>query len=253
MKIFALRNYALFLFISLCLLLEATSSLTLLHQEKPIPDVPLQTNNRSIALTFDDGPHPYYTRKLLEVLKEANVSATFFVVGKQVKKHPEILRQIYLDGHQIGNHTWDHYNLTRLENEEVLKELIRTHILVQKITGQAMRYFRPPGGRTDLRILDLASAIQYREVLWTILPSDHLHPPGQKIQQHVLTQAQPGSVILLHSGVGNTLEVLPQMIAELKREGYSFVTIDQLDQLYASHPALPQPQRWAQDSVLNHG
>ena len=188
-----------------------------------------------IALTFDDGPHPGYTEKLLEILKENNVKATFFVVGSQVIKHPELLLNISSYGHEIANHTLTHPDLRHKKSYEIKKELSMTNLLIHNITGQKCSYFRPPGGRYSKEVIRIAGEVGLKMVLWTVFPKDHQERNSKIIVSKVMSQASDGGVIILHSGVKPTLKALPRIIQKLRLKGYSFTTVSQLRDLSSSN------------------
>lgn len=181
-----------------------------------------------LALTFDDGPHPVYTERLLNVLAENHVAATFFVVGSQVERHPDLLRSIAWAGHEVANHSYSHPNLTSLPLFEAERELNDTRGLIERTINKPTRYFRPPGGRYNRRILEMAAQDGYRMILWNVFPQDHNRPAPGKIYERVMAGAADGGVVLLHSGVAETLEALPGLIADLKAKGFQFLTISEM-------------------------
>lgn len=181
------------------------------------------------ALTFDDGPHPQYTDRLLAILKEEKVPATFFVVGKQVERHPELVQHIFEQGHELANHTYSHPDLRRLSPQAVEEELEKTDDLVASITDQHMRFFRPPGGDYNRQVEAAAGDLGYSMALWSVLPGDYLRPSPRVILERVLKGTRDNGVILLHSGVENTLTALPEIIRDLKAQGYQFVTLSQME------------------------
>lgn len=183
---------------------------------------------RWLALTFDDGPHPYYTPYLLEILKKFNVKATFFLVGAMAERYPELVKAEFLDGHAIGNHTYDHVNLTKIPTEEVATEIEACGDVLQTITKQRPHLFRPPGGDYNDNVAEAAEALGYTMVLWSDNAGDWLSPGQGVTERKVLRRASNGGVILMHDGYQQTVDVLPQLLTILKREGYEFVTIDRM-------------------------
>ncbi len=206
---------------------------TLKKEISPIPekkaDIPLPAVKlKPLCLTFDDGPHPGQTERLLSILKEAHVRATFFVVGKQAELYPYLLKKIAQDGHELANHTYSHRNMKTLSDQEISEELEKTETLVSAATGKKMKYFRPPGGQYNSQVVAAAKARGYEMVLWSIFPQDHTNPPSALIRSRILGGAHKDGIVLLHSGVENTLETLPELIRTLKRRGYVFETVAQL-------------------------
>ncbi len=203
---------------------------------KPVVSVPMPSVKR-IALTFDDGPHPGYTDRLIQILGENHVHATFFVVGKQAALHPELVEKIFEAGHELANHSYTHRDLRTLTEQELVGELDKTHRLVESITEQKMKFFRPPGGQYNDHVVEEASNLNYTMALWNVLPQDHLSPASGVILERVMKGAKDNMIVLLHSGIENTVAALPEIIMELKDQGYLFVTLSELSEQTAS-PAL---------------
>ena len=180
--------------------------------------------SRAVALTFDDGPHPQYTPKLLAILAKYNVKATFFVVGKQVEVNPSLIKLEDAAGHQIANHTYHHVNLTRIPDDEVRVEWQACNDVVKAITGKTMRFCRPPGGDYDADVIKAAQETGLITVLWTDDPGDYASPGDRVIETRVLDRISNGGIILLHDGVQQTIDVLPQIIETLQRRGFRFET-----------------------------
>lgn len=185
-------------------------------------------SKKEIALTFDDGPHPDLTLKLLDILKRENVKATFFVIGKMVQKNPELLKSIADDGHCIGNHTFSHVTLTKIPVPDILAEYRATNDIVQQVLKRKVRFCRPPGGDYDPDVIQAATDCGMETVLWTDDPGDYANPGTNVIEERTLAKLSNGGIILLHDGVKETLDVLPQIIEYAKRQGFRFVTMDEL-------------------------
>jgi len=183
---------------------------------------------REIALTFDDGPHPEFTPQLLRVLKQEHVPATFFVVGTMALRSPDLIRAIAADGHTVANHTFHHVNLTKLSVPDLFAEFEANQDAIESITGARPRFFRPPGGNYNDTVLAAAQREGLTTMLWTENPHDYTNPPAKLIEDHIFGRAANGSVILLHDGVQQTVDLLPKLIRTLKAKGYKFVTADQM-------------------------
>ncbi len=181
-----------------------------------------------IALTFDDGPHPVMTQRLLDTLKQEGVSATFFVVGKMAVRYPDIVREMARQGHEVSNHTFSHPKLPRTKSPAVINELTQTRAVIQQLTGQDTWLYRPPGGDYSKRTVKAASSAGYHMVLWSILTKDVNGATVESMQRRIHEKAADGSIILMHSGIPNTIQMLPQVIADLRSQGYQFVTVSQL-------------------------
>ncbi len=185
-------------------------------------------DRREVALTFDDGPHPVFTPRLLDVLERAKVKATFFLVGEMAEKRPDLVKAQLAAGHCIGNHTYHHVNLSRLPIGTVAAEIKACGNVLRDITGQSPRWFRPPGGDIDTDGYLAARALGYKTVLWDVFPADSRSPGRLTIRSRVLDETSPGGIVLLHDGIQQTLDVLPEIIATLKARGYRFVTLDEM-------------------------
>ena len=198
------------------------------------------TSGDGVALTFDDGPNPQTTPRILDTLREHDVRATFFVVGSQVEKHPDLLRQIVEDGHAIGNHTYDHANLSRLSATQMRNELQRTQEAVDKALGYhyEMKMMRPPYGEPYFDGSDALPAFrkvvrqeQLFPVIWTIDTQDYLmadNPRG--IVKTVASQdkAERDQVVLMHDIHPQDVRALPGVIGHLERSDRQFVGVDEL-------------------------
>lgn len=183
---------------------------------------------RRVALTFDDGPHPGATERILQILKEKRVPATFFVVGKQVERYPGLLRSLDRAGHEIANHTYDHPNLTTISALDVKFQLDDTRRLIEKIIDKKCAYFRPPGGQLNASVAAQAARGGHRLILWDVFPQDHLSPAPNALHARVMAAAHDGAVVLLHSGIESTMQALPGLIDDLRGQGYTFLTISDM-------------------------
>ncbi|MDD5594009.1 MAG: polysaccharide deacetylase family protein [Candidatus Margulisbacteria bacterium] len=183
---------------------------------------------KKIALTFDDGPHPYFTPFLLEILKKYDVKGTFFLVGEMAERYPALIRAEASAGHGIGNHTYDHVNLTKVSSEDAATEIEACGDVIESITGKRPHLFRPPGGDYNTPVLMAAETLGYAVVLWTDNAGDWLSPGKGVIERKVLDRISNGGIILMHDGIQQTIDILPQILTILKREGYQFVTIDEM-------------------------
>jgi peptidoglycan/xylan/chitin deacetylase (PgdA/CDA1 family) len=187
---------------------------------------------KEIALTFDDGPYPFYTPLLLHQLESDDTPATFFLVGRTMQEYPELVERIVASGDEIGNHTFNHYTLTGLTDDEIEDQLTSCASLIESYTGSQPTLFRPPHGRYDQHVVDVARKLGYRTVLWSDAPDDarpdNSEVPVNEIVQRVLLHAHPGGIVLLHSGQYNTILALPEIVANLRDRGYQFVTVSQL-------------------------
>ncbi|MEP6698714.1 MAG: glycosyltransferase [Verrucomicrobiota bacterium] len=191
-----------------------------------------------VALTFDDGPDPEWTPKVLDILKAANVKAAFFLVGFNAEQYPELVRRIVAEGHEIGNHTYYHPNLALCWPEHVRLELNATQLLIETITGRATTLFRPPfaadtspSAISELTPLRIAQDLGYLIVLENIDPQDWSKPGADIILQRVKQQRPDGNIILLHDAGGDrrqTIEALPRILDYLQARGDTIVSLSTL-------------------------
>ncbi|MBB6214027.1 peptidoglycan/xylan/chitin deacetylase (PgdA/CDA1 family) [Anaerosolibacter carboniphilus] len=186
-----------------------------------------------IALTFDDGPDPYYTEKLLDFLKEHQIKATFFLIGAHVEKYPHVVARIAQEGHVIGNHSWGHKKFTWLQPWEVQRELKKTEDLIDSIAGYHANIFRPPFGTMNKKTLERVNAAGYNVVNWSVDTKDWSGIPVSKILYYVKMQLKPGGIVLMHSSgkkqaMENMLASLPEIIQLAKENGYEFVTVPEV-------------------------
>ncbi|THE11022.1 LysM peptidoglycan-binding domain-containing protein [Bacillus timonensis] len=190
------------------------------------------SSEKRIALTFDDGPENMYTPKVLEILKEKNVKATFFVIGKRVEEYPEQLKQIHQEGHAIGNHTWEHPHITRLTDEQLNQTVHFTSEQIEILTGETTKLFRPPFGEIENRQIELLKDEGYLTIQWSADTKDWSGVSAEKIVSNVKETVTPGGIVLMHNyhaeGPFETVEALPKIIDELRAQGYEFVTVPEL-------------------------
>ena len=179
-----------------------------------------------IALTFDDGPHPGTTPRLLSILKEYDVKATFFLVGMMAEAHPDLVMEQSDAGHLIANHTYHHVNLLKIPEKYIGVELETCSMILEDITGKRPRFFRPPGGNYNPAVTKIAGQLGYTTVLWTNNPGDCDGTGNLSVEAKLMQRISRGGIILLHDGVQGTLEILPKILSNLKQKGYSFVTIE---------------------------
>ena len=188
--------------------------------------VPME--RKEIALTFDDGPYPFYTPLLLHELERSHAVGTFFLVGRSCQEFPDLVRQIVDGGNEIGNHTFNHYKLTKLSTTDIAVQISKNGEFLEPFAGRPITLFRPPHGRFDHRVVALAHAMGYQTVFWNNSPEDTKNILPSLIVQRVLAHATPGGIVLLHNGQYKTVEALPVIIDKLRAEGYTFVTVTRL-------------------------
>ncbi len=191
---------------------------------------------KQIALTFDDGPCALYTSEILEILKENNAKATFFVVGKNARDNPQLILDEYNAGHEIGNHTYSHPNLRGLTVEKINEEIYKTQEIIKEITGEYPKLFRPPGGYLSNGIVDKITSNNCKTVLWSWRQDtrDWTKPSVDSVVNNVLSNLKDGDIILFHdynTKGSPTPAALRKLLPILKEKGYEFVTVSELVKL----------------------
>jgi peptidoglycan/xylan/chitin deacetylase (PgdA/CDA1 family) len=181
-----------------------------------------------VALTFDDGPHPELTPQLLDILKSTQSTATFYVVGRAAAAHPEILNRIFLEGHEIGNHTWSHSDMRKLTKERLLSETGKTTDAIMQVTGEHPYGIRPPYGACNDKVLSLLPPQLRPVVMWTVDPLDWKRPGSQEVARRVLEKVTPGAIVLLHDIHPGTIQAVPSIIEGLRNKGYRMVTVSEI-------------------------
>lgn len=184
-----------------------------------------ESESKCIALTFDDGPHPYYTEQLLDGLKERGVVATFFVTGEHAALHPDIIKRMQQEGHVIGNHTYSHMQLCRNNREEFTRELMLTNQVLKELTGEDVIYVRPPYGVWDK---ELEKQLNMIPVLWSVDPLDWCTKNPATVVRRVKEQVKDNSIILLHDYFDTSVTAALKIVDELLEEGYEFVTVEEM-------------------------
>lgn len=201
-----------------------------LFQGKTVEEVTLNTKEKVIALTFDDGPWKEHTDNILKILKDNDVKGTFFFIGQHLQQFPEQAKHVVAAGHAIGNHTWSHrYN--QVDATVAAKELGDTQNLIYKLTGAKSKIFRPPGGVMDNGLVAYAHSQNYVVAMWSSDAREASGPSVETLVNNVVSNAFPGGIVLMHDGGGDrstTVKALPIIINRLRQQGYKFVTLPQL-------------------------
>jgi peptidoglycan/xylan/chitin deacetylase (PgdA/CDA1 family) len=192
------------------------------------------SNSKTIALTFDDGPHPQYTPQVLSVLKRYNITASFFWLGNCVNRFPDIGKTVSEQGHWIGLHGYEHDSFPLLSPTQLKQSLEKTQIAIYNacnLSPEKVRDVRPPNGFFTPQTLHLFQQWNYRPVMWSVVPEDWVHPGVNVVVNRVIKQVKNGSLIVLHDGYfggKDVVETINILIPRLLQEGYEFVTVDSL-------------------------
>ena len=215
--------YMLLLGVGLFLLLVMLSQQV--YQNASQVAVSLNGSSPMVALTFDDGPSKYWTKGLLDGLKERNVKATFFLIGANVEGTEALVERMVEEGHLIGNHTYSHVQLTTISEKEACAEIQEANEVLAEAVGEGIHYIRPPFGSWQE---DLDSLVDMQVVLWSVDPQDWKVQNTDRIVEKVLREVEDGDIILLHDVYKESVEAALRIIDELQRRGYEFVRVDEV-------------------------
>jgi peptidoglycan/xylan/chitin deacetylase (PgdA/CDA1 family) len=197
----------------------------------------VKTDQKVIALTFDDGPDPVNTRALLQVLEKHEAQATFFVLGKLAEKYPDLVKEMTEAGHEIGNHSYSHADFNGKSDDFIRKEIKKTSAIIKDITGQNPKFFRPPGGYLSHAMVDLTKEEDLTIGYWTWEQDSkdwRNGTSGEQIAKHILNHLQSGQIVVLHDGASNgmqTVKAMDILIPQLKKSGYKCVSLSRLLEL----------------------
>lgn len=184
-----------------------------------------ELDKKKIALTFDDGPHPEITLQILKTLQKYDAKATFFMLGSMVHNYPEVAKEVQLGSHEIGNHTWDHPDLTKTAKEEIRRQISASSDIIEQVTGQRPTAFRPPYGAFNDAV---RQQIDLPMILWNIDTWDWKNRNAGLLLANVKEEAKDGGTILMHDIYQSTADGLEAVLAYLQSEGYSFVGVSEL-------------------------
>jgi peptidoglycan/xylan/chitin deacetylase (PgdA/CDA1 family) len=196
---------------------------------------------KEVALTFDDGPDDIWTPRVLDVLRRYGVPATFMCVGRRVQQYPQILQRLVREGHVVGNHSWNHPNLTKIPLAEARLQITRTTDEINRVAGVRPRLVRPPYGALNEELIREMIRLNYKIILWNVDSLDWAKLTAPQVAANILAHTRPGSIVLQHSagGVGENLEdtvqAIPYVVETLRAGGYTFVTIPRLLNMPAYH------------------
>ncbi len=191
-------------------------------------------------MTFDDGPHQTLTPKLLDLLAQKKIKATFFVLGENAQRHPEILQRAVAEGHEIGNHSWSHPNLAKLSNEALRSQLQRTDDVITQAIGLHPKIMRPPYGElTPNQRQWVNREFGYKVILWDVDPLDWKEPGPSIVAQRIIRETKPGSIMLSHDIHAQTITAMPETFDALLAKGFRFVTVSELLSRAVSSPPTP--------------
>ena len=220
-----MKRILIFLFVfMICFSIASTAVGTSIYKDD-------NTNDKEIALTFDDGPHKEYTEQILQILDDYDIKATFYVIGINAEAHPEILQMISKKGHEIGNHTDSHIDCSKTNYEKIRSDIITNHNVIKSICNVEPTTFRTPGGIKSDHVNKIAEEMKYKIIFWNIDTKDWMHRSAEDIKNNIIKNVSAGSIILFHDyiyGEANTQEALRMTLPTLIEMGYKFTTVSEL-------------------------
>jgi peptidoglycan-N-acetylglucosamine deacetylase len=203
------------------------------EKEQHLEDkVKLDPDGKYVALTFDDGPHAEVTPRILDTLKKHDAKATFFMLGSQVEYYPSLANKVKEEGHEVGDHTMNHQDLTVLGLNQIQEEVQQSNSIIEKAIGRNPTLLRPPYGASNSDVKQIASDLGYPLVMWSVDSLDWKSRNATAIKEEVMSNVAPGSIVLLHDIHQPTADALPQILTSLEEQGYQMVTVSQLFELW---------------------
>ena len=200
----------------------------LANAKRLVPVYSVETEEKVVALTFDAAWGADKTRGIIELLEKYDADGTFFLVGFWIDKYPEETKLIAEKGLEIGNHSNNHLHMSKLQNDEIKKEIESVNIRLQELTGKTPKYFRPPFGEYDNKLLENVAALDMVGVQWSVDSLDWKGLSGEEIAKRVLSRVHNGAIILFHNNSDHVLDALPMVLTALRAQGFEFVTIADL-------------------------
>lgn len=189
----------------------------------------VNTQSPVVALTFDDGPHPEFTPRLLDILSQYGVRATFFVIGNNVVRYPEITQRIVDEGHQLANHSISHPAFTKISTKRLTSEVKKANQIIEAYTGSKSQIIRPPYGALNSKVKRvLMSDFKMDIIMWSVDPLDWKKPGAEVIARRLIEGAKPGAILLAHDIHKGTIDAIPSVLNHLLMQGYTFCTVGEL-------------------------
>ena len=200
----------------------------LANAKRLVPVYSVETEEKIVALTFDAAWGADKTRGIIDLLEKYDADGTFFLVGFWIDKYPEETKLIAEKGLEIGNHSNNHLHMSKLQNDEIKKEIESVNVRLQELTGKTPKYFRPPFGEYDNKLLENVAALDMVGVQWSVDSLDWKGLSGEEIAKRVLSRVHNGAIILFHNNSDHVLDALPIILPKLKADGYKCVSVDEL-------------------------
>ena len=206
--------------------------------QRKLPIYSVQTDEKKIAITFDAAWTNQDTEELIKILKKHNAKATFFIVGDWAEKFPESVKTFHNAGHTIANHSDTHKAFSKCSREEIQEEIVNCNKKLETITGDKVTLLRAPSGDYTDQSLEVANSLEMQTIQWNVDSLDYTGLSVDEIVQRVVSRIENGSIVLFHNGVENTAEALDKVLTELSKQGYAFVSVNDLiykDNYYLDH------------------
>lgn len=200
----------------------------LANAKRLVPVYSVETEEKVVALTFDAAWGADKTRGIIDLLEKYDADGTFFLVGFWIDKYPEETKLIAEKGLEIGNHSNNHLHMSKLQNDEIKKEIESVNVRLKELTGKTPKYFRPPFGEYDNKLLENVAALDMVGVQWSVDSLDWKGLSGEEIAKRVLSRVHNGAIILFHNNSDHVLDALPIILPKLKADGYKCVSLDEL-------------------------
>lgn len=216
----------------------------LFNNESIMPIYSVELQEKKVALTFDIGWGNRYTGEILDLLRRYNIKATFFITGSWAQKYPAVVKSIYEEGYEIGNHSLNHLKMTELSKKEMVSEITECEDIIERLTGKRTKLFRAPYGEYNDTLVTTARAMDYRMIQWDIDSLDWEGIGEKDIYDKVISKTGNGSIILFHNNGAGTAGALQIVVEKLRDEGYSFVTVSELlikDNYYIDNTGRQRP------------
>lgn len=214
------------------------SIIEVFSQEKEIPIYSVETDEKKISISFDAAWGDEFTKDILDILDKYDVKSTFFLVGFWVEKYPEMVKEIYDRGHDVGNHSTNHPYMTKLSEEQIVQELNKTGDQIKKITSEVPILFRPPFGDYNDKLIKACKENDYYVIQWDVDSLDWKEMGAQPVVERVTRNVQKGSIVLFHNNAKYVKEYLPKVIERLQEEGYEIIPVSELiykENYYVDH------------------
>lgn len=219
-----MKNKGLYILVMFAFCMGLVTTTIKWQKQSVFADMQETKEVKRIALTYDDGPG-CYTEKLLDGLRERDVKASFFLLGTNAESHRDTVERIHEEGHIIGNHTYSHIELNKVDSKEAYSEVTKTNNLIYSVIGEKVEYIRPPFGEWND---SLDKSIDMTVILWNLDPMDWSMQNADKISEYIIKNAKDGSIILMHDIFETSVEASFIVIDELKKQGFEFVTVEEL-------------------------